>query len=164
MAVEIERKFLVKPEIKKELKDFLLTSKEITQGYLYNSVEKTVRVRALEPYEGETKGFITVKGQGHLSRVEYEYAIPFEDAKEMLDSMCESVLKKTRTVISVGEHSWEIDVFHGENDGLIVAEIELGSEDEEFELPDWVDKEITGQGKYLNACLINYPFSAWGQR
>lgn len=155
MAQEIERKFLVKGEFKN------LAKKEtrITQGYLSSVPERTVRVRV----KGE-KGFITIKGIGNesgASRYEWEKEIPTEEVKELL-KICEpGVIDKTRFLVEAGEHTYEVDEFYGENQGLIVAEVELNSEDEKFEKPEWLGEEVTGDVKYYNSMLMKNPYTKW---
>jgi len=155
MAQEIERKFLVKGEFK------TLAKKEtrITQGYLSSIPERTVRVRV----KGD-KGFITIKGIGNesgASRYEWEKEIPTEEVKELL-KICEpGVIDKTRFLVEAGEHTYEVDEFYGENEGLIVAEVELSSENETFEKPEWLGEEVTGDVKYYNSMLMKNPYTKW---
>lgn len=155
MANEIERKFLVKGEFKN------LASKEtrIVQGYLSSVPERTVRVRI----KGD-KGFITIKGIGSASgatRYEWEKEIPTSEVEELL-KICElGVIDKTRYLVKVGNHTFEVDEFYGENKGLTVAEIELGSESEEFVKPEWLGEEVTGNTKYYNSMLMKKPFTKW---
>jgi adenylate cyclase len=121
----------------------------IRQGYLSTEKDRVVRIR-------------TVKGPGHISRAEFEYEIPLEDATLMLDRLClPGVIDKTRHKEEIGGHIWEIDVFHGENDGLVVAEIELEREGEAFERPDWVLEEVSSDPRYFNASLSKAPFKTW---
>jgi len=156
MAQEIERKFLVKND---DYKDQAFSKTRITQGYLSSVPERTVRVRI----KGE-KGFITIKGIGNtsgISRYEWEKEISIEDAKDLLQ-LCEpGVIDKTRYYIKSNKHTFEVDEFHGDNDGLIVAEVELESENEHFNKPSWVDEEVTGQTKYYNSSLSLKPFCKW---
>ena len=156
MALEIERKFLVNSNV--FLNQFK-TKNRIVQGYLSSVPERTVRVRI----KGK-KGFLTIKGKGNesgLSRMEWEKEIDLQEA-EMLMQICESgVIDKTRYEVEIGNHIIEVDVFEGENKGLIIAEIELQSENESFEKPDWLGKEVTGNDKYYNAYLSNYPYKNW---
>ena len=155
MAQEIERKFLVKGDFK----PFVQRETRIIQGYLSSVPERTVRVRT----KGE-KGFLTIKGIGNesgASRYEWESEISTEDAKSLL-AICEpGVIDKTRYLVEVGNHTYEVDEFYGENDGLTVAEIELDSEDEAFEKPEWLGEEVTGDVKYYNSMLMKYPFKNW---
>lgn len=154
--IEIERKFLVKSDAYK--KDAL--SKEmISQGFLNTHPERTVRIRI----KGN-KGFLTVKGKSNesgTSRFEWEKEIQKNDAEELLRLCEQGVLEKTRYEIDAGQHVFEVDEFHGENEGLIVAEIELQNENESFEKPDWLDEEITGDVKYYNSQLNRNPYSQW---
>lgn len=154
--LEIERKFLVLSN------DFIkeaFTQNRIVQGYLNSNPERTVRIRI----KGK-KGFLTIKGKGNESgttRLEWEREIPLEDAEKLLP-LCESgVIEKVRYEIKVGKHVFEVDVFSGENEGLIMAEIELQSEDESFGKPIWIGKEVTNDVKYYNANLSNHPFKSW---
>lgn len=147
MAVEIERKFLVTKEKWEALEQ--PKGVYLRQGYLNDSAGCTVRVR-----ETETEGFLTIKGKSEgISRAEFEYPIPKADAKQMLDTLAKTQLSKTRHEIVAGSHTWEVDVFHGANEGLILAEIELESENETFELPDWIDKDVSDDPKYYNSVL-----------
>ena len=146
--MEIERKFLVNESLWAQLNK--PTPKRIQQAYLSNDSNCTVRVRT----KG-TKGFLTIKGKSvGISRSEYEYEIPLEEAEKMIAEFCAKVLSKDRYEIQVGKHVWEVDVFHGKLAPLIVAEIELGSEDESFELPEWVGKEVSDDEEYFNSRLI----------
>ncbi|MBK7099289.1 MAG: CYTH domain-containing protein [Sphingobacteriales bacterium] len=155
MAQEIERKFLVKGEYKS------LASKNtrIIQGYLSSIPERTVRVRV----KGD-KGFITVKGIGNesgASRYEWEKEIPAEEVQELL-KICEpGVIDKTRFQVVVGPHTYEVDEFYGENEGLTLAEVELSAENEGFEKPVWLGEEVTGDVKYYNSMLMKNPFTKW---
>ena len=155
MANEIERKFLVNGEFR----HFSTAETRIVQGYLSSVPERTVRIRI----KGD-KGFITIKGIGNESgatRYEWEREIPVSDAKELL-SLCEpGVIDKTRFFVKHGEHTFEVDEFYGENEGLTVAEIELDSEDEEFDRPVWLGAEVTGDKKYYNSMLMKNPFNTW---
>jgi len=151
MAVEIERKFLVAGDFPFE------KSVPMLQGYLSRGKERTVRVRT----EGG-RAVITIKGAtAGISRVEFEYEIPMSDALEMMKLATGSLVKKRRHYHQVGNHTWEIDVFEGENSGLVVAEIELQYEHEEFEKPDWVGAEVTRKLKYANSALSENPYSNW---
>ena len=154
--LEIERKFLVTSDaFKKEA----FSQKRITQGYLSAVPERTVRVR--------TKGnqaFLTIKGASNetgMSRFEWEKEIPVEDAEKLL-LLCEKgVIDKTRFEIKVGKHLYEVDEFYGDNQGLIMAEIELQSETESFEKPNWLGKEVTNDSRYYNAYLSKNPYTDW---
>lgn len=153
---EIERKFLV---LNDAFKKESFSAIKITQGFLSTVPERTVRVRV----KGE-KGFITVKGIGNesgASRYEWEKEIPVEEVNDLL-KICEpGAIDKTRYNVKSGKHTFEVDEFYGENDGLIVAEVELTQEDEAFEKPTWLGKEVTGDLKYYNSMLIKNPFKHW---
>ena len=155
MAQEIEKKFLIKGNFK----PFVQKETLITQGYLSSVPERTVRVRI----KGD-KGFITIKGIGSASgasRYEWEKEIPVNEVEELL-KICEpGVIDKTRYLVNVGRHTYEVDEFYGENEGLVIAEIELESEDELFEKPSWLGDEVTGDVKYYNSMLMKKPFSTW---
>ena len=152
--VEIERKFLVRSDDWREGAQ----GETICQGYLNSAKERTVRVRI----SGD-KAFLTIKGPAiNLTRSEFEYAIPVTHANQMLDELCERpLLKKTRYKILHDGKTWEVDEFHGDNDGLVVAEIELDSEDETINHPEWLGAEVTEDPKYFNSSLISKPFSTW---
>jgi len=155
MAVEIERKFLVANSDWK-----LKISKEITikQGYLSSNPERTVRIRIA----GE-KGIITIKGKTvNTTRAEYEYEIPLSEALELMELCEKPLIEKARYEILEHGNLWELDVFEGDNKGLIVAEIELESENQEFILPAWAGKEVSHESKYYNASLIKNSFKNWG--
>ncbi|MFC5548336.1 CYTH domain-containing protein [Massilia aerilata] len=154
MGIEIERKFLLKNDGWRGLGQPTL----MRQGYLAADPVRTVRVRI----EGE-RAVLTIKGKSTgASRGEWEYEIPVADAAELLDGLCEQPLvEKTRHRIEHAGHTWEVDEFKGENAGLVVAEIELGSEDEAFEKPDWIGREVTGEKRYYNSSLIRLPYSKW---
>jgi adenylate cyclase len=128
------------------------------QGYLSTHHQRVVRVRTI----GQ-RGVLTIKGASMgASRDEYEYDIPFKHAEEMLGRLCEQpTIEKHRFTLSFKSFVWEVDEFHGENEGLVVAEIELKSEDEDFEKPDWIGEEVTADSRYFNANLINYPYCKW---
>ena len=154
MALEIERKFLV-------VGDGWRAGAEgvpYRQGYLATEPERNVRVRLAGP-----KAKLTIKGQDQgIARIELEYPIPVEDAELLLDRLCHRpLIEKTRYKIEHAGHTWDLDEFHGDNAGLIVAEIELGSEDEAFERPPWAGDEVTHDPRYLNANLVSLPFSRW---
>jgi CYTH domain-containing protein len=154
--IEIERKFLGKNT---EFKAQAQSSTRIVQGFLNTHADRTVRVRI----KGE-KGVLTVKGRSNesgTSRFEWETEIPLSEAEALL-GLCEpGVIDKIRFELRVGKHLFEVDEFHGENQGLIVAEIELQNEDEAFDKPDWLGEEVTGQVKYYNSQLAKFPFSKW---
>lgn len=157
MPEEIERKFLI------DLKQVALPSNgnEIRQGYLPLSENNKTVVRVRIKGDEAT---LTVKGENvGAVRPEFEYAIPFNDAITMLDTLCQRpLIEKTRYEIPLGNHLWEIDVFHGDNDGLVVAEIELTDENDQFELPNWLSEEVTHDPKYYNSNLLRNPYKNWG--
>lgn len=155
MAQEIERKFLVKGDFKSSARK----ATRITQGYLSSVPERTVRVRV----KGD-KGFITIKGIGSesgASRFEWEKEIPVAEVQELL-KICEpGVIDKTRYLVDAGPHTFEVDEFYGDNDGLTVAEVELASEREAFERPEWLGEEVTGDVRYYNSMLMKNPYKNW---
>ena len=155
MGIEIERKFLIKANLWQQLPK--PAGKYLRQGYLLSDPEKTVRVRVKEG-----TGYITIKGKTEgASRPEYEYQIPVKDAEELLDSFTISCISKVRYEIPVAGKLWEVDEFSGENAGLILAEIELTQEDEDFTLPEWVDQEVTADRRFYNSQLIENPYKNW---
>jgi len=154
MGVEIERKFLVRGNHWKTLGQGIL----LRQGYLSSAPDRIVRVRI----EGEA-AMLTIKGRNiGATRGEWEYPIPLDDARNFFDSLCEKpVIEKTRYRIPYQGMIWEVDEFLGENAGLVVAEIELQSEQQSFAMPDWVGEEVTHDTRYFNANLLRHPFSKW---
>lgn len=154
--IEIERKFLVTSTA---FLDEFHTKNRIIQGYLSSVPERTVRVRIKDE-----KGFLTIKGKSSdsgMSRLEWEKEIALEEAEQLL-LLCEAgVIDKIRYEIPVGKHLYEVDVFSGENEGLILAEIELQSENETFEKPNWLGMEVTNDTRYYNAYLSQKPFKTW---
>ena len=158
MATEIERKFIVKGDFSKEV----CNSQRIVQGYICSQPGRTVRIRI----RGE-KGFLTIKGPSDdkgLSRYEFEQEIPLPDAEQLL-TLCEpGVIDKVRHLVRAGKHTWEVEVFHGANEGLVMAEIELASEDEPFEKPDWIGEEVSGDRRYYNSMLTKEPYSQWTKK
>jgi CYTH domain-containing protein len=152
MGTEIERKFLVQGEAWRSS-----PATYLCQGYLNRDKQRTVRVRIA----GEL-GYLTIKGQTQgATRSEFEYSIPFADARQML-AMCDGpVVEKRRYVVDVHGLTWEVDEFLGDNAGLIIAEVELESEDQEVELPDWVGLEVTDDPRYYNSNLATHPYKAW---
>ena len=154
MGIEIEKKFLLKSD------EWRGKTKGIVcrQGYISSTVEHTVRIRTMDD-----KGILTIKGPGSGSiRPEFEYQIPFEDARTLLDTLCSHpLIEKVRYKIPFQGFTWEVDEFFGLNEGLIIAEIELESVNQHFDLPDWVGKEVTGDPKYFNTQLQRTPFSKW---
>jgi CYTH domain-containing protein len=156
MSKEIERKFLVKGDGWRAMsKDAGLV---IRQGYLSSKPACTVRVRA----HGD-RAFITVKGAPTgIVRAEYEYEIPLGDAREMLETLCERpLIEKMRHELKAATGSWVVDVFGGDNEGLVVAEVELDEEEQAIELPCWIAEEVTNDPRYLNVNLVKHPFSLW---
>lgn len=156
MSIEIEKKFLVsgdafKNEAEKQVR--------ITQGYLSTVPERTVRVRIKAD-----KGYLTIKGKGNesgASRYEWEKEISLSEAQELLE-LCEpGVIDKTRFLVKSANHTFEVDEFYGDNEGLVVVEVELGAEDESFEKPAWIAEEVTGEDRYYNAMLMKTPYKNW---
>jgi CYTH domain-containing protein len=158
MAREIERKYLVhKDRWNKAPKG---KGEFYRQGYLTTDPHKTIRVRVTE-----TKGYLTIKGiSGGATRQQYEYEIPRADANELLNNFAVSDITKTRFTLAYEGKIWEVDEFLGANQGLIVAEIELTSEKEQFVLPEWVGDDVTGDEKYYNANLSLNPYKSWPQK
>ncbi len=155
MAKEIERKFLVEGDFKASSSG----QARIVQGYLSTVPERTVRVRI----KGD-RGFITIKGAGSASgatRYEWEKEIPVAEVEDLL-KICEpGVIDKTRYLVPAGDHTFEVDEFYGDNQGLVMAEVELTSEDEAFERPGWLGREVTGDARYYNAMLQRNPYKNW---
>lgn len=153
---EIERKFLITSE---KFIDQSHTKYEIAQGYLNSNPERTVRIRIRDK-----QGFITVKGkstQDGTTRFEWEKEIDYNEAQQLL-LLCEDyIISKTRYLVTCGQHTFEIDIFHGDNKGLIIAEIELSDANEKFEKPEWLGEEITSQKQYYNSYIANTPFKNW---
>ena len=157
MAQEIEKKFLVKGDFKGEA----FKAMHITQGYLSSVPKRTVRVRV----KGE-QGFITIKGISNASgaaRFEWEKEIPIEEVQQLLEICEPGVIDKTRYLVknTDGKHTWEVDEFYGDNDGLTVAEVELTDENEPFDKPAWLGEEVTGDPKYFNSMLMKNPYKNW---
>lgn len=153
MGKEIERKFLVTGDAWRRGEGI-----RVRQGYISRGEGHTVRVRSTS-----VGAYLTVKGarQG-VTRSEFEYEIPLDDAEELLDSVCvKPLIEKTRYVIPFRGLTWEVDEFFGENQGLVIAEVELEREDQEFDKPDWVGDEVTGDPRYYNANLVANPYSKW---
>ena len=155
MATEIERKFLLKDDSWKELAD---EGTKYSQGYLVGSEQASVRVRI----QGN-KAFINIKSATiGITRQEFEYAIPLDDAAEMLDTLCDKpLISKTRYHLKNENHLWEIDVFEGDNKGLVVAEIELSNKEDVFSKPGWLGEEVSDDARYYNTCLVKHPFKDW---
>ena len=156
MKKEIERKYLIK-EIPKGL-----VGTTLRQGYLQSEKERAVRIRTVEK-----RGFLTIKGLGNssgMSRYEFETEIPLADADFLLNLCDQPIIEKTRYIYEHESLIWEIDDFHGVNDGLIIAEVELKSEDQDVKKPGFVEKEVTGQKRYYNLMLTKNPYSMWGKK
>jgi adenylate cyclase len=154
MAVEIEKKFLVIGNDWKEGSN----SEIFYQGYIASGSGRTVRVRI-----AGKKAWLTIKGKhSNISRLEFEYSLPLDDAQVMLNEVCEQpIIHKRRYFKEYEGFTWEIDEFFGENQGLVLAEIELESEDQEFPQPGWLGEEVSHEGRYYNASLRSYPYSMW---
>jgi CYTH domain-containing protein len=156
MGVEIERKFLLKTDDWRALG----IPVHYAQGYLIADGERTVRIRVA----GEN-GYLTIKGRSHgFSRLEYEYPVPKKEALEMLQLSITPVIEKYRTKVLYEGKIWEIDEFKGDNEGLVMAEIELKSEDEPFSIPPWIAEQVTGDIRYFNSHLAVYPFKNWSSK
>jgi adenylate cyclase len=154
MGKEIERKFLVKGDAWRSL----AKGTSYRQGYLNSAKERTVRIRTIDD-----KAYLTIKGLTvGATRAEYEYEIPIAECNAMLDTLAEKpIIEKTRYKIPFAGFTWEIDEFFGDNAGLIVAEVELESEEQAFKKPEWVGEEVTGDPRYFNSNLIGHPYSRW---
>ena len=154
MALEIERKYLIDLEKLGILKN----ANRIKQGYITTNKNAVVRVRVKND-----KGYLTIKGSNiGVSRLEFEYEIPLVEANEMLDKLCKKpIIDKDRYIIDLHNHIWEVDIFYGDNEGLVIAEVELKDENEYIELPLWIKEEVTGDIKYYNSNLMSYPYNKW---
>ena len=156
MAQEIERKFLVLDD---SYKHEAFSKSHIVQGYICSERGRTVRIRIKD-----NRAYLTIKGpseNGGLTRYEFEREIPLEDGQQMMQ-LCEpGIIDKTRWLVKSGKHTFEVDEFFGDNEGLVVAEVELSSEDETFEKPHFIGKEVTGDRRYYNSCLCVKPFNKW---
>ena len=155
MNYEIERKFLVAGDYKSHA----FNHYRIVQGYLSSVLERVVRIRI----QGET-AYLTIKttvSDTEFTRYEWEREIPVHDAEEMLKFCEKEIIDKTRYLVKVGSHVFEVDEFYGNNQGLVVAEVELTSEDEVFEKPDWLGEEVTSDNRYYNSMLVKHPYSEW---
>lgn len=155
MALEIERKYLV---INDKWKDNILSESVLKQGYIANQPNATVRVRI-----ADGAAYLNIKSATKgISRAEFEYQIPLADAEQILEQVAEQpFIDKTRYKVQWGEHVWDLDLFAGDNQGLVMAEVELDSEDETFELPPWAGQEVSGDPRYYNASLVKHPYSEW---
>ena len=157
MAQEIERKFLVCGDFMPDV----TSSSRIEQGYVARSEQLTLRIRTRDE-----RGFLTIKGRTNAegtTRQEWEYEIPVEEARELL-RFSRGTIDKTRYLVPVGRHTFEVDCFYGENEGLVVAEVELESEDEEYPRPEWLGEEVTGDRRYYNSQLLKHPYSQWQEK
>lgn len=157
MAIEIERKFLV---INDDWRDIVESELQIVQAYLATNEFSSTRIRIQDD-----KANLNIKSATlGITRTEFEYAIPVVDAQSMIDDLCiKPVIEKTRYTVKHMQHVWEIDVFSGDNQGLIVAEIELSDAEEKFSLPDWVGKEVSDDPRYYNSCLAKNPYRDWSR-
>ena len=154
MGVEIEKKFLVKDDSWRSLAQ----GTKYCQGYLNSKKERNVRIRTMED-----KGFLTIKGLlSGATRSEWEYEIPYKDAREMLDKLCEvPLIEKVRRKINYHGRTWEVDEFFSENLGLVIAEVELENENQPFDKPSWIGREVTDDPRYYNSNLIKHPYCRW---
>jgi len=155
MATEIERKFLVRSEDWRQRSD---TGQRMRQGYMNGGGQASMRVRVQDD-----QAFLNIKSATlGVWRREYDYPIPLRDAEEILEHLCmRPLIEKTRYHVAHADHTWEVDVFEGDNAGLVVAEIELDSEDEAFERPPWVGAEVSHDPRYYNVCLVKHPYKEW---
>lgn len=157
-GLEIERKFLVcSDDYKRQAYD----SSRISQGYICRGHGRTVRVRIRDQ-----RGYLTIKGPSNadgISRYEFEKEITLEEATELMKLCDPSLIDKTRYLVKSGSHTFEVDEFYGDNEGLVIAEVELQSEDESFEKPEFIGQEVTGIRRYYNGHLSTHPYSAWGE-
>lgn len=155
MPFEIERKFLVTGDFK----SLAYASSRIRQGYICSGCGKTVRIRIRDG-----KGYLTIKGPsdgGGMSRYEFETEVPLSDAEDLMQ-LCEpGIIDKTRYLVKSGRHVFEVDEFYGDNEGLVMAEVELSDENEPFEKPAFIGKEVTGDRRYYNSHLRDYPYKKW---
>ncbi|MCG5531371.1 CYTH domain-containing protein [Halorhodospira halochloris] len=155
MAQEIERKFLLKND---DWRDYADSGQAMRQGYLIGAEKASIRVRT-----AADRAWLNIKSATlGVERLEYEYEIPLTDAEEMLESLCERpLIEKVRYEVAWHGDVWEIDVFEGDNAGLVVAEIELEDPQQQFTLPPWVGEEVSDDPRYYNVCLVKHPFSQW---
>lgn len=157
MPLEIERKFLVKGDFKR----FSHQHFRVKQAYISSVSERTVRIRVKDQ-----QAYITIKGSSDktgTSRFEWEREIPVHEADDLL-KICEpGIIDKTRYLVLFDNHIWEVDEFHGENEGLLIAELELNDKDESFKKPEWLGEEVTGDVRYYNSSLIKHPYTRWRQ-
>lgn len=154
---EIERKFLVSGDFKHEA----VSSTHIRQAYINQAGGRTVRVRIRDD-----KAFLTIKGpslDGGLSRFEWEIGIPVADAEQLLELRVTAIIDKRRYLVPAGAHTFEVDEFYGDNEGLVMAEVELSEPDEAFERPSWLGQEVTGDKRYYNSHLARHPYKEWAE-
>jgi CYTH domain-containing protein len=155
MGIEIERKYLVKADLWSKVKP--QKSILIQQAYLSRDPEKTIRIRV-----ADDKGFITIKGPTTgISRKEFEYEIPVAEAKELMDGFTKNAIHKIRHHVLHKNNLWEVDEFKGDNEGLVIAEIELEEADEKVDLPEWIDSEVSSDRRYSNSNLVAKPYKTW---
>ena len=155
MGIEIERKFLVTSDKYKSL----AKPSYCIQGYFQHHTDPILRVRIMGG-----KGFLTIKGENSgITRTEYEYKIPIQDAKNLLEKFCSLIIEKNRYILTIKDTIWEVDEFLGENSGLVIAEVELLSENDNFSKPNWIGKEVSHDIKYYNYKLVEYPYSKWNE-
>lgn len=155
MATEIERKFLVRDDSWRSSSSRRL---EIVQGYLANTDRGSIRIRV----SGDEANLNIKSMTLGVTRKEYDYSIPAGDAREMLEELClKPLIEKTRYYVEYNGHIWEIDEFHGGNNGLVVAELEVENEDEAFDPPPWLGAEVSNDPRYYNVCLVEHPYSSW---
>lgn len=160
MGIEIERKFLLKND---NWKPLVTKTCVIKQGYLQSGLEasqkSSVRIRI-----SNQQANINIKSVDlHMVRQEYEYEIPLDDAEQILSSLCGHIIEKTRHYVPYASHLWEVDVFEGDNAGLQMAEIELSSVEETFEIPEWIAGEVTDDKRYYNINLLKFPYNQWNE-
>ena len=156
IGIETERKFLVKDD---RFKAMAVESHRLVQGYICRESGRTVRVRI-----ADDRAYLTIKGSGSedgTSRLEWETEIPADEAGALMRLCLEGIIDKTRYIVPFGGHTFEVDEFYGENEGLTVAEIELENENEPFSRPEWLGKEVTGDRRYYNSMLTQNPYSQW---
>jgi adenylate cyclase len=156
MALEIERKYLIDLEKISPLENGI----RIKQGYLSTDKNTVVRVRTKND-----KAYLTIKGSNSgIARLEFEYEIPLDEANEMIEKLCQKpVIDKTRYIINHENYTWEVDIFYGDNEGLIVAEVEFSSEDEKINLPLWIKEEVSHDERYYNSNLMKHPYKDWSK-
>ena len=155
MATEIERKFLVTSD---DWQASVFKKRRYTQGYLASDRQCSIRVRMTDE-----KAHLNIKSATlGITRSEYDYEIPLDDAKDLLANLCiKPLIEKTRYYVKYKDHTWEIDVFSGENKGLVIAEVELQSTDETFAKPGWLGDEVSDDPRYYNVCLVEHPYQQW---